>query len=56
MTLEVPGRIPGETIELRRSSQIWPTESTTLDTDNEPVPSLTNCELAERSDHESDHD
>jgi hypothetical protein len=52
----VPRRIPGETVELRRSSQIRLNESTTLDTGNEPVPSLTNRGLADRSDCESDHD
>ena len=56
MTLEAPGRILGETVELRRSSRIRPTESATLDTGNEPVPSSTNHELADRSDRESDHD
>jgi hypothetical protein len=54
--LEAPGRIPGETVELWRSSRICPTKSMTLDTGNEPVPSSTNCELADRSDCESDHD
>jgi hypothetical protein len=51
-TLEVPGRIPGETVELRRSSRICPNESTTLDTGDEPVPSSTNHGLADRSDHD----
>jgi hypothetical protein len=50
--LEVPRRIPGKTVELWRSSRIRPTESATLDTGDEPVPSLTNCELANRSDHD----
>ena len=55
-TLEAPRRIPGETIELWRSSWIHMTKSMTLDTGNEPVPSLTNRELANRRNRESDHD
>ena len=54
--LEAPGWNPGETVELRRSGRIWLTESTMLDTGDEPVHSLTNRELAKRSDCESNHD
>jgi len=55
-TLEAPGWNPGETIEPRRSGQIRPTDSTTLDAGDEPVYSSTNHELAEKGDRESDHD